>query len=266
MRLIRPKPKKFYSVAPVWGKAASPSVPALPSLTGLIGHWDASNTASLTLSGANITNVADQSGVGNHLGDGSSSNKPQYSATGFNTSYPAMVFTGTSSQVMQATGVFNMGTGLSKTCFAVINMSSAAASFARFMSYLASGASGDGNNAGSWCLERNTSNSQLAYERSNNTSVVNITIGSPYRVIVTVDGSGNSLLYLNGVSQLAATNASHWVSGGLFALGATPGGGIPGAAALFWTGTIVEAGVATGYSDATTVGQLDTYLKAKWGL
>jgi hypothetical protein len=79
--------------APASGSGGGGSGP--PGVTGLIGVWDASVTASLSLSGTDILAVADQSGAGNHLTwPGGASTKAVYNATGFNTSYPTIDFSG----------------------------------------------------------------------------------------------------------------------------------------------------------------------------
>jgi hypothetical protein len=245
------------------GGGGGPSFPA--GITTLIGRWDASVTASMTLSGANITNIADQSGAGNHLGNGSASNKPQYNATGFNTSYPTMEFTSGSSQLLQSTSTFNLGTGNTVTVFAALTLLSGAASFAHWLSYVKGGGTNDYDNVGSFSAGRPSSGfSGFCLTRNGVDSPI-VTSGTAYatpiRVIGTFDSGGVMRIYIDGVLTTGATSGGNWVSGGQLALGGHVGGGL-----LHWSGAISEAGIATQYCDATLAGELDAYLEAKWGL
>lgn len=56
--------------------------PVLPVKTGIIMWYDASNTASISLSGSNVTQWNDLSGNGRHASEGSA--RPQYIANGLN--------------------------------------------------------------------------------------------------------------------------------------------------------------------------------------
>jgi hypothetical protein len=82
-------------------------------------------------------------------------------------------------------------------------------------------------------------------------------------LIGTVDSGGVLKIYVNNSVNSGGTLSGNWVSGGRVALGT--GAALP-ADNNFWSGTIAEAGVATGFSDATAVAALDSYLKTKWGL
>jgi len=84
--------------------------PSLPVRTGLIMWYDASNTASLTLSGSNVVEWRDLSGNGRHASGGSS---PQYISNSGLNSLPAIDF-GTSSQYRLI--IANPVTFVSKNC------------------------------------------------------------------------------------------------------------------------------------------------------
>ena len=237
------------------------------SLTGLIGWWDASVLPSLSLTGADINSVADQSGGGRTM-SWTGFVKPTYSATGFNSTKPA-ILVANGSALISALG-FPMGTGNTLTAWHVGTMCNSSGSDpdARAMTYFALGASTDFDNVGSWAVYRNGSTTQVAsFIRNLNIASTAATVTAypaPHRFIYTINSSGAMTLYIDGVSRATATAAGNWISGGILHIGnyAVAGGG----GGRFWSGQIAEAGVATGFSDATVVAQLDTYLKDKWGL
>ena len=131
------------------------------SLTGLIGWWDASIVASLSLTGADINSVADQSGGGRTM-SWTGFVKPTYSATGFNSTKPA-ILVANGSALISALG-FPMGTGNTLTAWHVGTMCNSSGSDpdARAMTYFALGASTDFDNVGSWAVYRNGSTTQVA--------------------------------------------------------------------------------------------------------
>jgi Concanavalin A-like lectin/glucanases superfamily len=85
-----------------------------------------------------------------------------------------------------------------------------------------------------------------------------------HRFIATVN-STTVTLYVDGVvvgtGTLSGGAIGSWATAGRLAIGLDTGDG---------SGTLNtsmgECGVATGYSDATAVAALDSYLAAKWGL
>ena len=245
--------------------ATPPFTPA--TLTGLIGWWDASVTASLNLTGSDINSVADQSG-GARTMSWTGYKKPAYNATGFNSAKPAMMFDN-GSALISASG-FPMGTGNTLTTWHVGTMCNSSGSDpdARAMTYFALGASTDYDNVGSWAVYRNGSSTQIASFIRNlaiaSTAATVTAYPTPHRFIYTISSGGAMTLYVDGVSRATATTTGNWVSGGILHIGnyAVAGGG----GGRFWSGPIAEAGVATSFSDASVVTQLDTYLKTKWGL
>jgi hypothetical protein len=107
-------------------------------LTGLIGWWDASVTASLTLSGSNISSAADQSGTGNDLtSSGTGGSPPTYNATGFNSSHPTMTFSSAGTYLVKSG--FAFGTGNTLTVAFVGQFTSSSSSYGRIASYFSTG-------------------------------------------------------------------------------------------------------------------------------
>ncbi len=224
-------------------------------LTGLIGWWDASVFASLSLTGSNITAVADQSGAGNTIITYNAS--PTYSATGFN-SKPAMVFT-SSAALKKAS--FAFGTGSTLTAFFVGTYNNSTGAFGRAISYFAGG-SNDADNNTSFLVARDNSNNNVTLYRNANTAIR--ATGTPptnFRCIATVDSSGVMKMYINGVSTTGSTLNTAFGASGPLAIGMAAY-----AVTSWWEGAMGEVGLATGFTNSTDVGRLDTYLQSKWGL
>lgn len=243
------------------GTAASVRPPFTPAnLTGLI-HWtDMSVSGNITLSGSNITAIADRSGTGTNL---INSGTVPYEATGFNGSYPCIHINGATLAILYAPGLLPMGTGNTLTVFYVGTCAEGSTSAGgRVLSYSTGG--NDFNSAAHWMVSNSASLTTNCYITRNNLSsgaAGLTTYPAPYRFIFTIDSSGIVTAYVNGVAQTTATSTGNWVSGGNFVIGRQ--------AFLvqdYWAGKIAECGVATGFTSSTDVARLDTYLKNKWGL
>jgi len=232
------------------------------SLTGLVGWWDASITASLSLTGSSVNSVADQSGGGNTMNF--ENGKPVYNATGFDSTKPAIVFsTVPSFQVLKATP-FPLGTGNTLTLWLVTTMpASGTASYGRYFSYNPSAGGNDFNSVNTFLFAQNSSTANQVGLMRNSTMVASSSASAypaPHRVIATISAAGAITIYIDGVSVGTGTMAGNWVNGGNLRIGNDPG------LSSQLVAPIAEWGIATGFSDATTVGLLDTYLKTKWGL
>jgi hypothetical protein len=247
---------------PAGGGAFTPA-----SLTGLVLWVDASVAASLTLSGSNVMNFADQSGAGNHLADLGSGVPCVYSATGFNTTYPTINFANSNSTggLQKASG-FTMGTGNTLTAFFVGSfVATGGTGSGRLFSYFAgAGGQHDYDNLASWNISQDASSTTVDYVRN---SVVPVAAtfgasGTPHRCIVTGDSSGNTKMYIDGVATSGSVSNAAFATGGQLRMGMPDQ--LTGSAR--WHGVVSEAGIATGFTNATDVAKLDTYLKNKWGL
>jgi len=224
------------------------------SLTGLLGWWDANN---LTLSGANVTAAADLSGSGNNLGPYASA--PQYNATGLN-SRPTMDFAGASATRGLAKAGFAFGTGSTLTAFFVGKLNSSLSTYGRALAYFAGGANDADNNA-SFVLSSDNATTGVVLYRNTNTAARAFGTAAPHRCIATVKSDGVMTIYVDGVSTTGATLLAAFGASGTLAIGLAAFASTSG-----WDGSLSEVGIATGYSDATAVGQLDSYLQTKWGL
>ncbi len=230
--------------------------PVTPPITGMVGWWDASQFASLTLSTGSIVAAADLSGHGNDIASGSG---PPYNATGF-TGRPAFDFNGTGGTNGLSKSSFSFGAGNTLTAFFAGQMTTSTTNFGRAMSYFAGG-SNDADNNASWLLSRNSTSNAVVLYRNGSTASSGISLATPFRCIATVDPSGVMTIYINGVATTGATLNAAFGASGTFALGI--------AAFSFtsaWNAAIGEAGVSHDYNNATAVAALDLYLKNKWGL
>ncbi len=251
--------------------------PSFPALTGLIGWWDMSVTGSVThgvdgLGNPTVTAMADQSGHGNDVSS-TYVDAPAYSATGFNSTYPAFVFSGNSGgQAGLARTNFQLGSGNTLTIFAAAHMNSSAggtgdfSQHGRLMAYTVPvGINNDINNNGSFSLHRSGFTQDMFLQRhAATTGLKTIGYATPRRIIATVRSDGVMTVYVDGVASTTGTLSANWVTGGVFEIGA--GYNYSTVFHGFWGGAVAEAGIATGYHDATTVALLDTYLKNKWGM
>lgn len=240
-----------------------PTVPIAPSsLSGLIGWWDASITASLTLSGSNVTAIADQSGTSHNLSN-AGGGTVTYSATGFNSSYPAWTFPNSGTGLLYSTPM--PMTGGSLTLWYVGTLGVGASSIAgRIISYAAGAGSDDFNNAASFSMGVGSPFTSVDFNRNNTHAGASGISASPagHRFIVTIDASGNMTFYVDGVAGTpTGVSTGTWASNGEIMLGREVGFN-----ADYWYGTQAEVGMATGFSDSTTVAGLDLHLKNKWGL
>ncbi len=244
------------------GNAGGSGYSPLTALTGVIGWWDTSVTASITLSGSNVTALADQSGVGNNLGNGGLGRTLPYSATGFNTSYPGIVATG-GNGFLETPGAFAMGTGNTLTCWYVgTTLTGSSSTRGRILSYT-HGGNLDWDAATRWCVTHNGTTTGVFFTRNGASSTTVTTTASPagHRFIFTVNSSGVITSYCDGTPVATTTSGGNWASTGTFDLFRMASHDQD-----FSYMTIAEAGVATGFTNSTDVGLLDTYLKNKWGL
>lgn len=243
------------------GQSRASAAGSPPTLTGLIGWWDASVFASLNLTGSTVNSIADQSGNSNTMTSLGVIAHPTYSATGFN-SKPAMVFVRASAQAL-ACDPFAMGTSNTLTVFFVATMTTNTQSSGRPVSYTRPLlGSHDFTNEGSWDVERDGTNDAVQITSNGNLARTDaISLSTPYRFIATRHSGGTVTFYVDGVAgAVTGTFTGVWEDAGTAALGR--GKNDPN----YWDGAIGEVGIATGYSDATAVAALDTYLKNKWGL
>jgi hypothetical protein len=223
------------------------------ALTGLIMWLDPTVTASLTLSGALVTDFADQSGAGNNAINHSGASRASYSATSLN-GHPGVTYAGS----FLNNSAFPMGTGNTLTVFAVYTLENIASGSARLINYAAPGFT-DQNSVHSWVIARSGSTANPRMFRNGTESVPsNGSYTTPHRIIATIDGSGVITTYIDNVAAASATLNGNWTTAGLMSIG-TDG-------TSNWNGVVGDIGIATGFTSSGNVALLDTYLKNKYGL
>ena len=242
-------------------------MPANPAtlVTGILGWWDASVTASLTLSGTGVTSIADQSGAArtaNYV-----NTRPEYSATALNTSYPGMVFdtASPSNRALQVSS-FPMGTGTSMTVWWVGTLAHAASSPGnnRVLSYIQAAGSDDATEAGSFCIIALSSKTSTTLQRNYTyfqTSPAVAISPAAHRFIYTISSGGVATIYIDGYVRATGSLPGTWGNNGTLALGRKANNNSD-----YGLNIIGELGVATGFTNATNVALLDTYLRNKWGM
>jgi hypothetical protein len=232
-------------------------------LSSLKGWWDASVFASLTLSGTDVLAMADQSGLGQNLPwNAGSTTKPQYQATGFN-SKPAIDFEGLVGRHLFTIPVFNYDAVATLTTWFVGWVGTNAHVSAALFSYCGAGGGGnDFDNLLSFRQGRDGVTSNIAVGRNFvGSTATSPTFLTPLRAIYTIDGSGNRIFYVNGVTTtLAGGPVSNFATTGELTIGdATQAGPVQ------WDGPVGELGIAASFTNSTDAALLDNYLACKWG-
>jgi hypothetical protein len=238
------------------GAAASGGGGGAP--TNVKGWWDASVTASLTLSGTDILSVADQSGNGNTLNWTTA--KPVYLSTGLGGTGKPAISIDAQTRASALTGSMNL-TGSTLTAWFVgyTDSSLAFSSVAGILSYTGNGLSADWNNLNSFYIGMITNANTMAFYRNTGNPTLSVSANTPHIVIITVDGTGASTFYVDGVSSAGTTVASSWTGPGTVYIGRDRSGD-------FWSGRLGEFGIASDYLSSSDVATFYASLKTKWGL
>ncbi len=227
----------------------------------ILGWWDTSVASSLHLSGSTVDGIDDISGNGNHMTQNGSHNKPTYSATGFNTSYPAMLFSAASIQTLAASS-FPMTTNKAMTVWVVGTMTSSTGISGNMVAYTKPGATTSYNNDGSWLLSKSGVNEKIFMYQNARFTEQSFTYGSNIRVIATVNSGGGVSVSINGGIAFTGPGFVDYVTGGVLSLGngSASGDNLP------LDGKICECGVTGANSTNGDIAALDAALQAKWGL
>lgn len=230
-------------------------------LPGLVLNLDASNTASVIKTGANITAWNDVSGNGNNFSVSSATN-PTYSATGFNTSKAGVTFS-------QAAGTFlESGSSVALnsanlSIFVVNAFTTSSDTNAGVVSLLGAGQANDFANDASLILAVNHfgNNYQLA-----SNAAYQDAISAPPSTAQTVgwifDGT-NGTGYLNFSPDTPAPKTGTLGNPtATIALGARL---LPTPGTAFLDGTIAEVIITSSALSGGQLTALHTCLSAKWG-
>ncbi len=238
--------------------AAGPWTPA--SLSGLTVWLDASDSGSVIRSGADVSAWNDKSGNGNNF---PGTNNPQYSATGFNTSYPGIAVTSAAGSYFKSGAVALNSANLS--VFIVGNITSPDLDDG-VISLLGNGQSADWNNAASFVVDPNDTSNRIRLFTASGAyqSVITGAANGAHAFGWVFDGT-NGTPYLDGTSGTpAAKTGAFGNPSAIIALGnrLSTGGAVTGDTI---NGTYAEVIITASAITGTDLANLDSYFVAKWG-
>ena len=244
-------PARAQMLAPIvnFGAPRSSFTPA--NLPNLVAWYTAKTGVSQTA--GNVTAWADQSGNGYGL---TPNNLPSYSATGFNTSYPAVTFSGNFDWMNTGASAVSVG-GTALSVYIVCNISSSFNNSSPFLDYLPSGGSGVG---GVKFVPFNSSGDTLS-TYGNNTQYFSdaFTPGTNYQFGWIYDGT-NVTSYQNNVQQSQSAASFTFSSTGYISLG---GDLNSGSTQKIIIAEVVVTSAAISSGNRTN---LANYFNAAWGL
>lgn len=233
-------------------------------LSGLMAWYDASDSGSLTLSGADVTQWNDLSGNGYHLTQGTAGRYPQYGATSFNSSYPGLTFAGGDWMTVAA---FALGADATSSAVAVCTLDTNVTG-QRLLSMTDSTNLDDYDNGGViWIFQVSDAETAFLGFASSQRSKVTGSTATPYVIMSVYDGT-NHIIY-RGASNaetagntLATTYATD--STGTLAVGVGyESGAVTGKS---WKGKLAEVFIL---NRALTSGErtdILSYVNTKWGV
>lgn len=233
------------------------------ALTGVVLNLDASISASVHLSGSNVTQADDQSGNGNNFVQATGARQPTYSATGFNGAKPGITAVAANAQFLQnATFPLNTTT---MSIFAVHTFTASDPINNGFASFQAAGQADDFGNNPSFILSAPPaagSPYRLVSNAYNDNQLSASTQNSPATIGWVFDGA-NGTGYLDFAADTPVTRtAAFGGTTGLLALGSRPWNGN----APSFDGTYGEIIFASSVASSGQRSTLHTCLSAKWGV
>jgi len=226
-------------------------------LPGLVLNLDASNSASVIRSGANVSAWNDLSGNGNNF---TATNNPQYSATGFNAAKPGVTITvAANNYVKNASFPFNSAT---MSIFIVYVATSSTANDDGFASFQASGTGDDFGSQKSFIISENHFGQILTQSGSFNVQNFSSVNNAPHVYGNVFDGAnGTEYFDFSAGSTAAHTTNFGGASNGILAFGTRPwNGNTPD-----FDGTYGEIIITSGAISGGTLTTLHSCLSTKWG-
>lgn len=237
-----------------------------PTLTGLIGRWNAL-PGNVSESGGTVTSATDLSGSGNNLTH-SGGNVPT-SSTGYN-GHPAFIFTASAGGALSKSS-FPMGTGNKATVAVVCQMLNGTSSYGGLVAYAAPG-TGDYNGAGSALFfARNATNNAIDSRADAQwlDNINSISLATNYRLVLTydaADGASAVKVYINNsIGITTAGLADAFVSAGILSIGSRVTAGALDLSAC-WEGAVTEVVVCNAKLSGTELNNLDSYFTGTWGV
>lgn len=227
----------------------------------LAGWWDLSDASTVHATGSLIDSVDDKSGNGFTL-TSSSTARPSYGATVFQSHKPGMTLDGSNDWL----SVSNLAIGTSEAAVFSFGQFTTTDTFPQILhSYLGTGDSDEATDATSARFIWNGGDSVTLNSRRSSTSMgftdgslLRTQPGVYLRMGIVFDGA-NRTLYRDGVSVATAADASGaFKSTGLFSWGANSGGG------LAWPGIQGECIVVKGALSTSEIALIDSWFLRHW--
>lgn len=228
------------------------------SLPNLLVWLDASDSSSVIRSGANVSAWNDKSGNGNNF---TATNNPQYSATGFNTSYPGITTASASSNYFKSSSITLNSANLS--VFLVLYVASAQANKG-VVALLGSGQSAEWNNNASFLIDPETGTNFRLFSNSGSYQNSVAGVSAPHAIGWVFDGT-NGTGYLDGSANTPASKTGAFGNtSAIIALAnrLTTGGAVTGD---YVNATYAEVIITSSALGGTDLTDLDAYFVAKWG-
>lgn len=240
-------------------KSAHASSIAFPTLSGLVGRWNALNV--ITSSG-NVTSATDLSGNGHDL---TNTGTVPLNATGYN-GHPAFDFKAANQAGLSTTGIAL--TTANASVFVVGQMLTATTSSGGLVTY-ADGNVDDFNAVGSVLLyaRNNTANQLSTFASFVNLGTPSISLATNSRIGIVFDGA-HATQYINNVAQgtPAAFSTSFTGIAPRFGVGNRIASGIfAGASGSAWEGPVAEIVLTSSALSGTELNNLDAYFTGQWG-
>ena len=208
--------------------------------SGLLTCLDAANPKSYPGSG---TAVYDATGT------------LTYSTSGLTVASGAFVFNGSSTAITSTTSLFNRSTGEAMTVSCWMNPSRLSGQYQALVV-------NRNDSAYNWMLYQHATDGAIQLHGANqNKSTYIPTVGVWIYVVATVDGAGNSLLYINGTVQQTVTGYTYNISSpGLLCIGKF------GTASEYYQGSISNVVIYNRALPATEISQNFNAVRGRYGI
>lgn len=227
------------------------------SLGSNLALWlDAEDASTITLNGSTVSQWNDKSGNGRNVSQATATNQPTYQATGLNAK-PTLSSDG--NDVLRGTVTINeLADAVSVFCVSTLETTSA--SYARLVSYQASGNPNDFGNSASFSLSRNIALQEYFLYR-NNASVATIaTTYSQASIIGAIYNGTNGTLYEDGTASTSGASVGAFGKTATLSIFNTVAG------TETWVGKVSEIVMASSALSTINRQRLEGYLAWKWGL
>jgi hypothetical protein len=244
---------------PYWARPPQDHLQWSPILLGnrLRAWYDVNDAATVTNVSGACSNLADKSGWGNHLSQGTSGNRPAYSATGFQ-GKGGLTFTGSSDHYL-SNAAFYHGASPYVYCFAACQWdSSGFDNYGRLVAFRSAGSANDHDNTASWIICRDATNANIRVHA--NALATNLAIpGYATPMIVGGYWDGVNRVIRHGLFSASAAQVIGTAETGGFWLGT-------GSTIESMSGKVGEMLIVVGQMSQEEINLVMLYLSEKWGI